>query len=105
MHSAKLIYCGFKGIYELVLMQKKSMSIADYRKKVEVFDAITDNKEPEEVESLVSEFFFVANGLKYALQFWKNICFSPPLYGADMKGSLFDEGVKWNLGELDGVLK
>lgn len=67
MHSAKLIYCGFKGIYELVLMQKKSMSIADYRKKVEVFDAITDNKEPEEVESLVSEFFFVANGLKCAL--------------------------------------
>jgi len=31
--------------------------------------------------------------------------FSPPLYGADMKGSFFDDGVKWNLAELPGILK
>mmetsp|Transcript_533 Transcript_533/g.560 ORF Transcript_533/g.560 Transcript_533/m.560 type:complete len:561 (-) Transcript_533:164-1846(-) len=80
---------GKGGIYELLLMQKKSMSVIDYRKKVEVFDEITDKKTPEEVETL----------------FWKSICFSPPLYGADMKGSLFDHGVKWNLNELNGVLK
>lgn len=30
--------------------------------------------------------------------------FNPPLYGADVKGSLFDKGVPWNLAELPGIL-
>jgi len=38
--------------------------------------------------------------------FWKNINFSPPLYGADIAGTtLFDKGVAWGLNELPGVLK
>jgi len=32
--------------------------------------------------------------------FWKNISFSPPLYGADIKGTLMDKGIQWNLTEL-----
>lgn len=37
--------------------------------------------------------------------FWKNITLSPPLYGADVLGSLFDEKLKgWNLRRLDTLL-
>jgi jumonji domain-containing protein 2 len=76
------------GIYELLLIQKKSLPLSEYRKKVLCFNDITDQKSIEEVEDL----------------FWKNISFSPPLYGADIKGSIMDPGVQWNLGELDSVL-
>jgi jumonji domain-containing protein 2 len=80
---------GKSGIYELLLIQKKSMKLNEYRKKVECFDSLTNNKQIEEVEEM----------------FWKNIAFSPPLYGADMMGTLFDPGVTWNLNELPGVLR
>jgi jumonji domain-containing protein 2 len=38
-------------------------------------------------------------------QFWKNIAFSPPLYGADILNTLMDEKSKgWNLNSLDSIL-
>jgi len=80
---------GKSGIYELLLIQKKSMKVNEYRKKVECFDTVVDNKSTEEIEEM----------------FWKSIAFSPPLYGADMAGTLFEEGTTWNLGDLPGVLK
>lgn len=39
-----------------------------------VFDKITDRLKPEEVEEM----------------FWKNIVFSPPIYGADLLNTLMD---------------
>jgi jumonji domain-containing protein 2 len=39
------------------------------------------------------------------LQFWRTLKFNSPLYGADAPGSLFDEGVPWNLSEIDSILK
>lgn len=42
---------------------------------------------------------------KIFFQFWKTIKFSFPLYGADAPGSLFDKNVKWNLHELQSILK
>lgn len=39
-------------------------------------------------------------------QFWKNVTFSAPLYGADLLNTLMDENSKsWNLNNLDSVLK
>jgi jumonji domain-containing protein 2 len=39
------------------------------------------------------------------LKFWKNIAFSPPLYGADLLNTLMDESSKgWNLNTLDCIL-
>lgn len=38
-------------------------------------------------------------------KFYKNIAFSPPIYGADARNTLFDKGIPWNLGELDCILK
>lgn len=38
--------------------------------------------------------------------FWKNIVFSPPLYGADLLNTLMDEkSGPWNLNSLDSILK
>jgi len=37
--------------------------------------------------------------------YWKTLTYAPPLYGADMPGSLFDESVTtWNLGKLENLL-
>ncbi|KAI9293225.1 JmjC-domain-containing protein [Neoconidiobolus thromboides FSU 785] len=38
--------------------------------------------------------------------YWRNITFIPPLYGADLSGSLFNEKIKvWNVGDLGDLLK
>ena len=38
-------------------------------------------------------------------QYWKGLTFSPPMYGADMPGSLFDDDTKvWNVAKLPNVL-
>ena len=79
------------------------MRVQDYKKKVESFDHLTDNKSVEAVEEMVKyNILFISKNKK---QFWRNIAFSPPLYGADIKGSLFDDGVAWDLKNLPGILK
>lgn len=82
------------------------MKLNDYKKKVERFDNITDGKSVEEVEEMVfisDKYFQIFNCI---CQFWKNLAFSPPLYGADIGGTtLFDDGVAWNLNKLPGILQ
>ncbi|ORX93354.1 JmjC-domain-containing protein [Basidiobolus meristosporus CBS 931.73] len=37
--------------------------------------------------------------------YWRNVTYNPPLYGADMPGILFDETTTtWHLGHLDNIL-
>lgn len=37
--------------------------------------------------------------------YWKTLTYAPPLYGADMPGTLFtDKTTAWNLGKLDNIL-
>lgn len=37
--------------------------------------------------------------------YWKTLTYAPPLYGADMPGTLFDKRTTtWNLGRLDNIL-
>jgi len=80
------------------------MKLNEYRKKVECFDHLTDDKKIEEVEEMVS--FPINSTLILKIpQFWKNIAFSPPLYGADMAGTLFESDTPWDLRDLPGVLK
>ncbi|KAG9343245.1 hypothetical protein JZ751_014225 [Albula glossodonta] len=38
-------------------------------------------------------------------KYWKNLTFFPPIYGADVSGSLYDQDVaEWNIGHLHTVL-
>ncbi|KAM6170105.1 lysine-specific demethylase 4C [Rhynchocyon petersi] len=64
----------------------------------------------------VSEFRQLANSGKYCTprymdyedlerKYWKNLTFVAPIYGADVNGSIYDEGVnEWNISRLNTVL-
>lgn len=79
---------SMKGFYEMVLIQKKSMKLLDYKKRAEKFDQNHDQLSVKKIEE----------------KFWRSLSFNPPIYGADVKGSLFDKGIPWNLNELDTIL-
>jgi jumonji domain-containing protein 2 len=38
-------------------------------------------------------------------KFWKNVSFHPPLYGADVVGTIMDNNIPWSLNELKTLLK
>lgn len=81
---------GKGGVYECLHIQKKSLTLKEYKYKMGVFDKITDGLTADQVESM----------------FWKNIVFSPPLYGADLLNTLMDEKAgPWNLNCLDSIMK
>jgi jumonji domain-containing protein 2 len=74
---------GSNGVYELMYLLRESRSLKSYAKSVK------PQKDSEfETEKL----------------FWKTLKLNAPLYGADIEGSLMDQGTPWNLGELDTVL-
>ncbi|XP_059840010.1 lysine-specific demethylase 4A-like [Hypanus sabinus] len=64
----------------------------------------------------VREFRKIANSDKYCTprytdfddlerKYWKNLTFNPPIYGADVNGTLYDEDViEWNIGHLNTIL-
>ncbi|XP_017316656.1 lysine-specific demethylase 4C [Ictalurus punctatus] len=64
----------------------------------------------------VQEFRRLANSDKYCTprylnyedlerKYWKNVTFVPPIYGADVSGTLYDEDVEeWNIGHLNSIL-
>ena len=38
-------------------------------------------------------------------KYWKNVTFSPPIYGADISGTIYDEDQNlWNIGRLGTIL-
>ncbi|NXS52138.1 KDM4C demethylase, partial [Brachypteracias leptosomus] len=64
----------------------------------------------------VKEFKQLANSDKYCTpryvdyedlerKYWRNLTFVPPIYGADINGSIYDEGIKeWNIAHLNTIL-
>ncbi|XP_050184665.1 lysine-specific demethylase 4C [Myiozetetes cayanensis] len=64
----------------------------------------------------VKEFKQLANSNKYRTprytdyedlerKYWRNLTFVAPIYGADINGSIYDEGVKeWNIARLNTIL-
>uniref|UniRef100_A0A8C8ARA5 [histone H3]-trimethyl-L-lysine(9) demethylase n=1 Tax=Otus sunia TaxID=257818 RepID=A0A8C8ARA5_9STRI len=64
----------------------------------------------------VKEFKQLANSDKYRTpryidyedlerKYWKNLTFVAPIYGADINGSIYDEGIKeWNIAHLNTIL-
>ena len=71
---------GKRGLYRTLLVEQRPMSLAkDFRPQALEDESLPPAREtPEEVER----------------RFWRNVNLRPPLYGADVPGSLFDEDLK-----------
>lgn len=64
-------------------------------------------------EEAFQDFNYQVDGSEYTPErceelertYWKTLTYAPPLYGADMPGTLFDDRTKaWNLGKLENLL-
>lgn len=73
----------------MTLIEQMSRSIQRFKQEAQKFEKITENKNWREVEKL----------------FWKSLQNSSPIYGADVSGSLFDDGIPWNLAQIKTLLK
>uniref|UniRef100_A0A6B2L846 JmjC domain-containing protein n=1 Tax=Arcella intermedia TaxID=1963864 RepID=A0A6B2L846_9EUKA len=87
----KQVVQGKQGCFQLLNIEQNEMTVKDFaeaaRERAERH--LTDGLGHEEIER----------------KFWRNIQFSPPMYGADMVGSLTDTDLKmWNMRELGTIL-
>lgn len=70
---------GAKGLYRALYIEQKPMSLKDdFRTSALAPENCPSTTDPAEMER----------------KYWKNITLLPPLYGADVLGSLFDEDLK-----------
>ncbi len=70
---------GKQGIYQLFNIQKKPMKVKDFRRMAESQRYATPvHTDYEDLER----------------KYWKNIAFTPAIYGADVSGSLTDPAVE-----------
>ncbi|XP_055068905.2 lysine-specific demethylase 4A [Misgurnus anguillicaudatus] len=84
------VVTGQSGLFTQYNIQKKPMTVREFRKT-----ANTDkfcNPRYADFEELERKY-------------WKNLTFNPPLYGADVSGTLYDPDVmEWNIGHLNTIL-
>uniref|UniRef100_A0A8C1DXA6 [histone H3]-trimethyl-L-lysine(9) demethylase n=1 Tax=Cyprinus carpio carpio TaxID=630221 RepID=A0A8C1DXA6_CYPCA len=84
------VVTGQSGLFTQYNIQKKPMTVREFRKT-----ANTDkfcNPRYADFDELERKF-------------WKNLTFNPPLYGADVSGTLYDPDVtEWNIGRLNTIL-
>lgn len=73
---------GSGGLYQQYNMQKKKMTVAEFKKVAESPKYATPP-------------YFDYEDLER--KYWKNISFNPPIYGADVSGSIYDAGVDVSL--------
>lgn len=81
---------GAKGLYRTLLVTQKPMSLrAQFAPMACSPSHRCKDESREDIER----------------RFWKNLTFSPPIYGADIAGSLMDEECEeWNIRRLDTLL-
>uniref|UniRef100_A0A673JAH5 [histone H3]-trimethyl-L-lysine(9) demethylase n=1 Tax=Sinocyclocheilus rhinocerous TaxID=307959 RepID=A0A673JAH5_9TELE len=84
------VVTGQSGLFTQYNIQKKPMTVREFRKT-----ANTDkfcNPRYADFDELERKY-------------WKNLTFNPPLYGADISGTLYDPDVtEWNIGLLNTIL-
>ncbi|XP_074492981.1 lysine-specific demethylase 4A isoform X3 [Sebastes fasciatus] len=81
---------GQSGLFTQYNIQKKPMTVHEFRK--------TSN-----MAKFCSPRYVDFDELER--KFWKNLTFNPPLYGADVSGTLYDPDVtEWNIGRLNTIL-
>ncbi|XP_022046992.2 lysine-specific demethylase 4A isoform X1 [Acanthochromis polyacanthus] len=84
------VVTGQSGLFTQYNIQKKPMTVHDFRK--------TSN-----LDKFCSPRYVDFDELER--KFWKNLTFNPPLYGADVSGTLYDPDVtEWNVGHLNTIL-
>ncbi|CAD6443628.1 b60b918e-75f3-4fc0-b5f3-c5bdd1d0042e [Sclerotinia trifoliorum] len=86
--------------------QPKAISVSSRRKNNRRETGVVD-------EAAFENFKYELEGEDYSAErceelerhYWRTLTFAPPLYGADMMGSLFDDRTtQWNLGKLPNIL-
>ncbi|XP_065834231.1 lysine-specific demethylase 4A-like isoform X2 [Oscarella lobularis] len=84
-------FSGGQGLFRLFNVQKKAVSVAQFREL-----ALSDKFKPP---VNVDDFDEIDR------RYWKSLMFNPPMYGADLPGTLFDADVHtWNVSRLDSIL-
>ncbi|XP_037325454.2 lysine-specific demethylase 4A isoform X1 [Pungitius pungitius] len=84
------VVTGQSGLFTQYNIQKKPMTVLEFRK--------TSN-----MEKFCNPRYVDFDELER--KFWKNLTFNPPLYGADVSGTLYDPDVaEWNIGRLNTIL-
>nr|XP_055072587.1 lysine-specific demethylase 4B isoform X1 [Misgurnus anguillicaudatus] len=84
------VVTGQSGLFTQYNIQKKSMTVGEYRKLANSKKYCTpQHKDFDDLER----------------KYWKNLTFVSPIYGADISGSLYDPDIKeWNIAHLDTLL-
>ncbi|XP_075877123.1 lysine-specific demethylase 4A isoform X2 [Nelusetta ayraudi] len=84
------IVTGQSGLFTQYNIQKKAMTVGEFRKLANSDKLCSPRYDDfEELER----------------KYWKNVTFNPPIYGADVNGTLYDSEVKeWNICHLDTIL-
>lgn len=83
------VVTGKQGLYQQLNVQRPAISVQDFRELAESKEYRAPKGDYNELER----------------SYWKNITFVPPIYGADVPGSLMDKTVKvWNINKLGSVL-
>nr|XP_046264254.1 lysine-specific demethylase 4A isoform X5 [Scatophagus argus]XP_046264255.1 lysine-specific demethylase 4A isoform X5 [Scatophagus argus] len=84
------VVTGQSGLFTQYNIQKKAMTVREFRKLANSDKFCSPHYDDfEELER----------------KYWKNVTFNPPIYGADVNGTLYDPEVKeWNICHLDTIL-
>ncbi|KAG1946267.1 lysine-specific demethylase 4B [Pimephales promelas] len=84
------VVTGQSGLFTQYNIQKKSMTVGEYRKLANSKKYCTPrHKDFDDLER----------------KYWKNLTFVSPIYGADVSGSIYDpEITEWNIGHLNTLL-
>ncbi|KAG7282795.1 hypothetical protein CRUP_012184 [Coryphaenoides rupestris] len=84
------VVTGQSGLFTQYNIQKKSMTVREYRKLANSNKYCTPrHKDFDDLER----------------KYWKNLTFVSPIYGADVSGSIYDPDVEeWNISRLNTLL-
>uniref|UniRef100_A0A8B9RIW6 [histone H3]-trimethyl-L-lysine(9) demethylase n=1 Tax=Astyanax mexicanus TaxID=7994 RepID=A0A8B9RIW6_ASTMX len=84
------VVTGQSGLFTQYNIQKKAMTVREFRKTANSDKFCSPRYDDfEELER----------------KYWKNVTFNPPIYGADVNGTLYDPDVdEWNIGHLNTIL-
>ncbi|XP_058494646.1 lysine-specific demethylase 4B isoform X1 [Solea solea] len=84
------VVTGQSGLFTQYNIQKKSMTVSEYRKLANSKKYCTPrHKDFDDLER----------------KYWKNLTFVSPIYGADVSGSIYDEDIQeWNISRLNTLL-